>query len=104
MFKTTRRPARIRLSEVLLQQTKAVHAAVLMLDKADGIDKHLLEIQRLENEADDVYFHAMAELFKNGSDPVQIIKWKELYEILENGTDRCEYVGNIIESIILKHS
>jgi predicted phosphate transport protein (TIGR00153 family) len=94
----------VRLSEILLKQTKAVHAAILMLEKADGIDKHLLEIQRLENEADDIYFRAMADLFKNGSDPVEIIKWKELYEILENGTDKCEYVGNIIESIILKHS
>ena len=44
------------------------------------------------------------ELFKNESDPVRIIKWKELYEILENGTDRCESVGNIIESIVLKHN
>jgi predicted phosphate transport protein (TIGR00153 family) len=94
----------VRLSEILLKQTQAVHAAVLMLEKADGIDKHLLEIQRLENEADDVYFRAMADLFKSSAEPVEIIKWKELYEILENGTDKCEYVGNIIESIILKHS
>jgi uncharacterized protein Yka (UPF0111/DUF47 family) len=46
----------------------------------------------------------MANLFKNTPDPVEIIKWKELYEILENGTDRCESVGNIIESIVLKHN
>jgi predicted phosphate transport protein (TIGR00153 family) len=94
----------LRLAEILLKQTNEIHAAVSMLEKADGITKHLLEIQRYENEADDVYFRAMADLFKNASDPIQLIKLKELYEILENGTDKCEYVGNIIESIILKHS
>ena len=67
------------------------------------MEQNLLEIQRLENDADEVYFRAMAALFKN-SDAVKIIKWKELYEILENGTDRCESVGNIIESIVLKHN
>ena len=65
---------------------------------------HLLEIQRLENDADEVYFKAMGALFKNSSDAVTIIKLKELYEILENATDRCESVGNIIESIVLKHN
>ena len=94
----------VRLSEILLKQAKEIHAAVLLLDKSDGITRHLLEIQRYENEADDVYFRAMADLFKTATDPIQLIKSKELYEILENGTDKCEYVGNIIESIILKHS
>ena len=46
----------------------------------------------------------MGALFKNSSDAVTIIKLKELYEILENATDRCESVGNIIESIVLKHN
>jgi predicted phosphate transport protein (TIGR00153 family) len=81
-----------------------IHGAVSHLKEAKGMEQHLLDIQRLENDADEVYFRAMANLFKNVSDPVKIIKWKELYEILENGTDRCESVGNIIESIILKHN
>jgi len=46
----------------------------------------------------------MAHLFKNSPDAIFLIKWKELYEILENATDRCEGVGNIIESIVLKHN
>jgi uncharacterized protein Yka (UPF0111/DUF47 family) len=65
---------------------------------------HLLEIQRLENDADEIYFKGTGELFKNASDPIQLIKLKELYEILENATDICESVGNIIESIVLKHN
>ena len=81
-----------------------IDKAAALLKDAKGLEKHLLEIQRLENDADEVYFNAMAALFKNNTDAVHIIKWKDLYEILENATDRCESVGNIIESIILKHN
>ena len=90
---------------VIIQKLAAeIHAAVALLKKAQGMSPHLLEIQRLENDADEVYFKAMGALFKNSSDAVTIIKLKELYEILENATDRCESVGNIIESIVLKHN
>jgi predicted phosphate transport protein (TIGR00153 family) len=91
------------LAVIVQKLASEINAAVAMLKKADGMKQHLLEIQRLENDADEVYFRAMADLFKN-SDAVRIIKWKELYEILENCTDRCESVGNIIESIVLKHN
>jgi uncharacterized protein len=94
----------VKLATVIQKQVAAIHEAALLLEKAKGMGPHLLEIQRLENEADDIYFRAMAELFKNVDDPVRIIKWKELYEILEYATDRCESVGNIIESIVLKHN
>lgn len=94
----------IKLAEILRKQADEINSALLLIEHFKGLGPHLLEIQRLENEADDVYFKAMAELFKNSTDGVQLIKSKELYEILESGTDKCEYVGNIIESIVLKHS
>jgi predicted phosphate transport protein (TIGR00153 family) len=94
----------IQLAVVIKKLTDEIHAAASMLEHAKGMGPHLLEIQRLENEGDDIYFKAMASLFKNSPDAVNIIRWKELYEILENATDRCESVGNIIESIVLKHS
>ena len=75
-----------------------------MLKKSNGMKPHLLEIQRLENDADEMYFRGIGDIFKNGTDPITIIKLKELYEILENATDSCESVGNIIESIVLKHN
>ncbi|MBP9936924.1 MAG: DUF47 domain-containing protein [Pyrinomonadaceae bacterium] len=93
----------IELAVVLEKQAAEIYGAVSHLKTAKGMEQNLLEIQRLENDADEIYFRAMAALFKN-SDAVKIIKWKELYEILENGTDRCESVGNIIESIVLKHN
>lgn len=93
-----------QLAVILQKLAIEIHAAVGLLKVAKGMEQHLRNIQQLENDADDVYFRAMANLFKNVTDAVQIIKWKELYEILENGTDRCESVGNIIESIVLKHN
>lgn len=75
-----------------------------MLSKPNGINTHFVEIHRLENAADDVYFRAIGRLFKEEKDPIAIIKWKELFEILENATDRAESVANIIESIVLKHN
>jgi predicted phosphate transport protein (TIGR00153 family) len=93
-----------QLSKVIQSQAMEIHSAVSMLSKPDGMNLHIVEIHRLENEADDVYFRAIGELFQKSSDPMTVIKWKELYEILENATDRCESVANIIESVILKHN
>lgn len=93
-----------QLAVIIQKLAKEIHSAVDLLKSAKGLAPHLLEIQRLENDADEVYFNAMGALFKNTPDAVKIIKWKELYEILENCTDRCESVGNIIESIVLKHN
>ena len=93
-----------QLAHIMQKQANEINLAVGLLKKSDGMSQHLLEIQRLENDADEVYFKAMGALFKNSIDAVTIIKLKELYEILENGTDRCESVGNIIESIVLKHN
>ena len=81
-----------------------INSAVSLLKKPNGMNQHIVEIHRLENEADDIYFRAIGELFQKETDPIMLIKWKELYEILENATDRCESVANIIESIVLKHN
>ena len=81
-----------------------LHSAISILAKPNGMNQHIVEIHRLENEADDIYFRAIGELFRNPNDPIAIIKWKEVYEILEAATDRCESVANIIESVILKHN
>jgi predicted phosphate transport protein (TIGR00153 family) len=92
------------LAKVIQGQTIEINSAVSMLSKPTNLNQHIVEIHRLENEADDVYFRAIGELFLKTTDPIELIKWKELYEILENATDRCESVANIIESIMLKHT
>lgn len=81
-----------------------INSAVLLLKTPNGINQHIVEIHRLENEADDGYFRAIGELFQKSTDALEVIKLKELYEIMENTTDRCESVANIIEAIILKHN
>jgi len=94
----------LRFAKVIQGLAIELHSAVLMLSKPDGLNQHIVEIHRLENEADDIYFRAISELFHNSTEPVTLIKLKELYEILENATDRCESVANIVEGIILKHT
>jgi len=93
-----------QLALIIQGLANEIHAAVGMLKQATGMKQHLLEIQRLENDADEAYYKGIGDLFKDSKDPIEVIKLKELYEILENATDRCESVGNIIESIVLKHN
>lgn len=93
-----------QLAALIQKLAGEINGAVSFLKEAKGMEQHLLNIQRLENDADEIYFRAMAALFKNSTDAVQIIKLRELYDTLENATDKCEYVGNIIESIVLKHN
>ncbi len=92
------------LARVIAELGAEISRAVGKLKSPKDINKHFVEIHRLENEADEIYFNAIAELFKNGNSPMDVIKLKELYEILEYATDRCESVANIIESIVLKHN
>jgi len=92
------------LARVIYSESLEIKAAIAILHKPNGMNQHFIEIHRLENEADDIYFNAMADLFRNSSNPLNVIKWKELYDTLENATDKCEQVANIIESIVLKHS
>ena len=92
------------LARVIVELGAAIKRAIGILSKPKNINNHFVEIHRLENVADDIYFRAMGKLFKDATDPIMVIKWKELYEILENATDRAESVANIIESIVLKHN
>ena len=91
---------------VMIMQKLAVEIrkAVLILKKPKEMHAHIVDVHSLDNDADDAYFRGVAELLQDAIDPILVIKWKELYEILENGTDRCESVANIIESIVLKHN
>lgn len=92
-----------QLARIIRDLGVEIKSAVSVLSRPNGIAERFKEIHRLENEADDVYFRAIGQLFKEETDPIAVIKWKEFYEILENATDRCESVANIIESIVLKH-
>jgi predicted phosphate transport protein (TIGR00153 family) len=93
-----------QLARLLNTQASAMNSAVGMLKNPAGMNAQIVEIHRLENEADEAYSRAIGDLFKNSTDAIEVIKQKELLEILENGTDKCEQVANIMESVVLKHS
>jgi uncharacterized protein Yka (UPF0111/DUF47 family) len=63
-----------------------------------------VELNRLENAADDLFRRAMAELFHSETAPADIIKWRDIYRQLEAATDRCEDVANLLEGIVLRHA
>lgn len=73
-------------------------------DQYGQILEECVEINTLENEADDVHHAALAELFDNTTDAREIIKWREIYQHMEDATDRAEDVANILEGIVLKHA
>ena len=95
------------LAEVLVRATEEVERALRGLRDmrhAERIIKSCIDINRMENEADEILRAAVARLFKEEKDPITVIKWKEIYENLENATDRCEDVANIIEGVVLEHA
>jgi len=99
-------PARA-LADVLVRATEAVAVAVAGLSnlkRPDDILKACIEVNRLENEGDEILRGALAELFRDARDPLLVLKWKEVYEALENATDRCEDVANVIEGVVLEHA
>jgi uncharacterized protein len=89
---------------VIERMADQLREIVATLQKPKNITQRLVEIHRLENDGDDIYHAAVAELFHEERDPLTVIKWKEVYEKLEAAVDRCENVANIIESVIIKHT
>jgi uncharacterized protein len=100
-------PEAQELGAVLVQATEQVKEAVRGLRRLKypmDVLKICVEINRLENEGDTILRKSMARLFKESTDAIYIIKWKEIYEFLENAIDSCEDVANIIEGIVLEHA
>lgn len=94
-----------QLAEVLLRSCVAMERAVRGLRdlrKADAIREACVEVNRLENEADSLLRGALAKLFRTCANPIELIKWKEIYELFETATDRCEDVANVIEGVALE--
>lgn len=93
-----------RFGDVIQRMAVQLHEVVSTLERPGGISPRLVEMHRLENEGDDLYHAAIAALFRDNTDPLTVIKWKEIYEKLEAAVDRCESVAHIIESVIIKHA
>jgi len=90
------------LAEVLVLGTEQVSAALRGYRNGGDIASELVEIHRLENEGDRLHRDAVASLFAAGIDPMFVIRWKDIFESLEQAVDACESVANVMEGIVLK--
>src|SRR2546430_8668325 len=99
----TTEPAK-QLTGIIQRMALQLHEVVSVLEKPKGVTERLVELHRLENEGDDVYQRAVGGLFHETRDPLEVIKWKDVYEKLAAAIDRSENVANIIECVIIKHS
>jgi predicted phosphate transport protein (TIGR00153 family) len=97
-------PAVNTLAEIIEASSRSLVKAVAAMATGDDVGDHLIEINQLENEADRVNRQALADLFDNVKDAIELIKLKEIYEMLESATDLCEDAANVIESVVVKNS
>ncbi len=104
MYKVNAAPhAAAKLADVIVRQSQELSKAVLLLEKNhQKVLDHCVEVNRLENEADAIARDAIGKLFQEERDPIQLIKIKELIEVLETATDKAEDAANVLESVILK--
>jgi predicted phosphate transport protein (TIGR00153 family) len=91
-------------AEIIALQCEQIVDALARLRGFKGLERYWIEVHRLENEGDRIARQAVAELFKHDSDPVEIIKWKDIYGLLEDTIDACEDAANVIERIVVKHA
>lgn len=92
------------LTRVILEQCDEIRKAVDSLEQRKGVLERCIEINRLENEADRIHKTALGLLFDEERDPIMVMKWKEIFDVLEEATDCCEDVANLLENIVVKHS
>ena len=91
------------LAQIITASTDSVRLALDGMEQHKGLLTHAIEINRLENEADRTHQQAVSRLFDDEKDPLMVIKWKETLDFLENATDRCEDVANVLEGVMVKH-
>jgi uncharacterized protein Yka (UPF0111/DUF47 family) len=80
-----------------------VRLAVQALENRANVMQHNVEINRLENQADALHKTAVGRLFDEERDPIAVLQWKEILDLLERATDRCEDVANLLENVVVKH-
>lgn len=101
------RPEAIEMAKLIMQSTKEILTLFSHLSevkKNDLVRKQIIEVNRLENEGDAMYRDALMKLFREDIDPIELIKWKHIFEQLEASLDSCENVANIIEGVVMKYA
>ena len=93
----------VELGEMIARSCRALDKALHALEEKRSVVEDAIEVNRLEEQADAIERTMLAELFASSIDPVNLIKLKELYELLETATDRCEDVADVIQNIAVKN-
>jgi len=106
LYKITHPPAACEeLATVVYRQAEELASAVRLLQKSpQRLLEHCVEVNRLENEADSISRHAIAHLFEHETNPIHLIKIKEVLEVLEAATDKAEDAANVLETVVLKNA
>ena len=102
-IKSVRQPA-IALTAILVRACEEIEGAVIHVKKSKIVVQTSRKVKLLEEEADAAYHHAIGGLFEGDPNPLDVIRWKEIYDTLEHAVDQCEDVVNVLESISLKNS
>jgi predicted phosphate transport protein (TIGR00153 family) len=91
------------LADVILRATILLDEAVQRLDGFKDSSMQLIELWSLEDEGDRLYRNGVGELFRSATDPLMVIRWKDLYEGLEEAVDACENAADVLEAIVVKN-
>lgn len=91
------------LARIIARATEQIRQGAAALEARHGVHVVTVEINRLENEADALHDEALRRLFDGATDALLVMKWKEVLDLLEDATDRCEDVANVFEAVVVKH-
>jgi uncharacterized protein len=91
------------LASLTWQSAMQVKVAVEALERRKDVHQLAVEVNRLENAADDIHDESLRRLFEEEKDAITVIKWKEVLDLLEQATDRCEDCANVLEGVVVKH-
>jgi predicted phosphate transport protein (TIGR00153 family) len=94
----------VEQASIIVKQAELLHDALAHLKGFKGLDKYWIEVHRLENEGDRIARAAIAKLFDDEQDPITLVKWKDIYGLLEETIDKAEDVANILERIVVKQA
>jgi uncharacterized protein len=92
------------MADVLVKSCEQLSAVLVDLRNFRDLEQYWIEIHRLENDGDRIYRDAVASLFANGIDPMVVIRWKDIFAVLERAVDACETAAHIIEGIVIKNA
>lgn len=97
-------PGAFQLANVILRGSEILVKAVSELSKPQNILKYCEQLNQIEEESDRIKGECIAKLFEDSMEAIEIIKWKEIYEVLEAATDKCEDVSDVLAAVVLKGS